>query len=443
MQRDARAYEPGRGRGRGHHVGRKPDAADPRLRRRNRCLGARKAAIPRRRPSTPTPSRPTASGGWASSAAYYGYDKRWPEAFVCPKKLEGTPATVVREGTLAEAGMKPGADKAIDALLTEWAGDTDEAFAVCVVRHGVVVLQKAYGMRDGRPMTLETRAGTPPSASSCPGTLMMTFVDQGLVKLDDPVGAYLPAFDGVTTNKPLTIRRLYNHTDGLDDHWGNEANDMEERMAALAPYLEVGKFYRYNGTGLELGAKVMEAVSGQSLPNIYKAHLLDPLGCDNTDVGSGSFDAGSVPLDMANIGQMLLNKGAYGDMRFMSEETFEKMLPLPIKDQVEQPTPEEYGVGSSWAIPTIDAQGLRPRRRILRHLHRRPHARHGDRHDEKRRRTNFQRYNQRSSTPSAPTSPTPRRGIDGGQIDARQHEPCIVPRSGAARAALLPVSEVV
>ena len=162
----------------------------------------------------------------------------------------------------------------------------------------------------------------------------------------------------MTTNKPLTIRRLYNHTDGLDDHWGNQAHDMEERIAALAPYLEVGKFYRYNGTGLELGAKVMEAVSGLSLPSIYKSRLLDPLGCANTEVGSGSFDAGSVPLDMARIGQMLLNKGAYGDMRFMSEETFEAFLPLPIKDQVEQPTTEYYGVGSTGAMPTRDAKAI-------------------------------------------------------------------------------------
>ena len=32
-------------------------------------------------------------------------------------------------------------------------------------------------------------------------------------------------------------------------------------------------------------------------------------------------------MDMAKIGQMLLNRGAYGSMRFFSEETFQKMLP--------------------------------------------------------------------------------------------------------------------
>ena len=290
--------------------------------------------------------------------AFYGYDKRWPEAPACPRPLDGAPATVVHEGTLAEAGMRPGADKAIDAALTKWAGDTDEAFAVCVVRHGVIVLHKAYGTRDGRPMTVSDKSWMASISKIMSGALMMTFVDQGLVKLDDPVGAYLPAFNGVTTNKPLTIRRLYNHTDGLDDHWGNNANDMEERVAALAPYLEVGKFYRYNGTGLELGAKVMEAVSGLSLPNIFKTRLLDPLGCANTDIGSGSYDAAGIPLDMARIGQMLLNKGAYGNMRFMSRETFEALLPLPIDAQVEQPTSEEYGVGSSWAMRTVDPKAF-------------------------------------------------------------------------------------
>jgi CubicO group peptidase (beta-lactamase class C family) len=288
----------------------------------------------------------------------YGYDKRWPEASACPAPLEGAPAPVVREGTLAEAGMKPDADKAIDAVLTRWAGDTDESFAVCIVRHGVIVLHKAYGTRDGHPLTVDDKSWMASISKLMSGTLMMTFVDQGLVNLDDPVSIYLPALDGVTTNQPLTIRRLYNHTDGLDEHWGNNANDMEERIAALAPHLEVGKFYRYNGTGLELGGKVMEAISGLSLPSIFRARLLDPLGCAHTDVGSGSYDAGSVPLDMARIGQMLLNKGSYGRLRFMSPATFEAMLPLPIKDQVEQATSEQYGVGSAWAIPSLDSKAF-------------------------------------------------------------------------------------
>ena len=61
---------------------------------------------------------------------------------------------MVREGTAEEAGVMPDTAEKIDAALTKWAGDTDQAFAVCVVRNGVIVIHKAYGTRDGKPITV-------------------------------------------------------------------------------------------------------------------------------------------------------------------------------------------------------------------------------------------------------------------------------------------------
>ncbi|GAF92352.1 unnamed protein product, partial [marine sediment metagenome] len=51
----------------------------------------------------------------------YGWDERWPDPVICPVTFEGAPATVVHEGTLAEAGMKPDTVDNINAVLTEWA----------------------------------------------------------------------------------------------------------------------------------------------------------------------------------------------------------------------------------------------------------------------------------------------------------------------------------
>ena len=101
-------------------------------------------------------------------------------------------------------------------------------------------------------------------------------------------------------------------------------------MAEYCPHLEIGKKHQYNGMSLSLGSKIIEQVSGESLPAFYKKHLLDPLGCKDTDVTNSSYDARSTALDMARIGQMLLNGGAYGDRRFFREQTFEKMLPATL-----------------------------------------------------------------------------------------------------------------
>jgi CubicO group peptidase (beta-lactamase class C family) len=278
----------------------------------------------------------------------YGWDKIWPKPFVCPVSVEGMPASVVRHGSLEEAGMKPDATAQIDAVLTAWSNDTDEAFAVCVVRHGVIVILKAYGMRDGKPMTVDTQSWMASITKLINGTCMMMAYDKGLFDLDKPVGVYLPPLKNVKFNRPLTIRHLYTHTNGLSWHWGAEESDMEERIAYLYPHLKVGEKYAYNGTGFDLGSKILEAVSGESLPNYCLNHLLKPLGCTATDVPNGGGGTMSIPLDMAKIGQMLLNKGAYGDMRFMKENTFKQILPQNLSKVLSSPTDREYGFGVSW-----------------------------------------------------------------------------------------------
>ncbi|MFC1452008.1 serine hydrolase [Verrucomicrobiota bacterium] len=276
---------------------------------------------------------------------FYGWAERFPEPFVCPCPLDGEPAPVVREGTLEEAGMNPDGIKRIDAVLTEWAADTDEAFAVCIARHGVIAFHKAYGSRDGEPMTLTTKSWMASATKTVSGALVMMLVDQGLINLDDAIDEYVPPLRGTAANKPLTLRRLYNHTSGMWGHWGAHVNDMEERIPIVVPQLHVGRAYQYNGTGMELVCKVLEGITGESLPNLYKRHLLDPLGCKHTHVASASHDANSIPLDMVRIGQMLLNKGAYGNMRFMRPETFEQMLPRAL--DIESGGPKHYGVGTS------------------------------------------------------------------------------------------------
>jgi CubicO group peptidase (beta-lactamase class C family) len=260
-----------------------------------------------------------------------GLDKTYPKAFVAPTPRD-RPAPVVRAGTEAEAGVKPGTAEKLDKLLQTWADDDDQAFAVCVVRKGVIVLHRAYGTRDGQPMTVDTKSWMASITKAMSATLMMMLVDQGLVQLDDPVEKYLPAFKGVRTAEPLTIRRLYNHTSGLDK-WpgvGEDQPDLELRVAEYYPHLQIGKAWGYNGAGYMVGGKIIEAVSGEAVPLFFQRHLLGPLGCTGTDVVGTQADAYSIPLDMAKIGQLLLNRGSYGPHRFFSEETFAQMLPRPL-----------------------------------------------------------------------------------------------------------------
>lgn len=287
-----------------------------------------------------------------------GMDKAYPNPFVCPTQKEGAPATELREGTPQEAGMKPDTADKVDAVCREWSEASHEPFAVCLARHGVVFFHKAYGERYGEPITVHTKSWMASISKFLSGALMMTVVDQGLVGVDEPIDKYLPALRGIRVKHPLTIRHLYTHTSGLGlglqpprmfvDHWGDERNDYEEIIAGYYPYLDVGSRSAYNGAGHALGGKIIESVSGEALPQFFRRHLWGPLGCDHTDAMDGSARTMSTPLDIAKFGQMLLNRGAYGNKRFFSEATFEKMLPVKLAPYVRFNTDLEWGIGPVW-----------------------------------------------------------------------------------------------
>jgi CubicO group peptidase (beta-lactamase class C family) len=183
---------------------------------------------------------------------------------------------------------------------------------------------------------------------------MMMLADQGRVDLDEPIGKYLPALRDVRVPVPLTIRHLYTHTNGLEKWTGrhDEYSDLEERIADYYPGIKVGKAFGYNGVGYELGGKIIEAVTGEAVPQCYWNHLLKPLGCESTDVIGTHADAQSVPLDIARFGQMLLNGGSYGDRQFFRKETFEKMLPQKLTKVLGPEATKTFGIG-------LDGQPMR------------------------------------------------------------------------------------
>jgi len=176
---------------------------------------------------------------------------------------------------------------------------------------------------------------------------MMMLVDRGLVGLDDPISKYLPSFRNMDVKMPITVRHLYTHTSGLHlwPGWNDEMADAEERVADYYPLLNVGKEWGYNGAGYILGGKIIETVSGESVPNFFQRHMLQPLGMTNTDVTGTHADAFSVPLDAARFGQMLLNGGAYGKSRFFREETIQQMLPQKLTAVLGPDAAKTFGVG--------------------------------------------------------------------------------------------------
>src|SRR4029078_11324243 len=94
--------------------------------------------------------------------------------------------------------LKAGTVEKIDAVLTEWAKDDDQAFAVCIVRNGVIVLHKAYGTRDDKPMTVDTPSWMASITKPMSSSLVLMLADRGLLKLDGSLGTYSREVRGIT-----------------------------------------------------------------------------------------------------------------------------------------------------------------------------------------------------------------------------------------------------
>lgn len=276
---------------------------------------------------------------------YYGLDKVYPGGIICPVPRVGKIAPALRTGSLAEAGMKADAADKLDALCRQWEQAAKEPFSVCVARHNVVFFHRAYGTHAGVPVETTTPVRTASTGKFLAAILMMELVDQGVVNLDRTIDMYVPALRGIPCQCQPTVRDLYLHVTGLPEQLGDDRNDLEELVAACYPEIRDVQ-HRYQNTGLALGGKIVELISGEVHPAFYRRHLLEPLGCAHTEPGSTASGVLTTTGDLAVIGQMMLNGGAYDAWRFLREETVRQFATPPGRDRIGPDKAIRWGIGT-------------------------------------------------------------------------------------------------
>ena len=137
------------------------------------------------------------------------------------------------------------------------------------------------------------------------GVTVAKLVEEGKLNLDDPVSKYLPEFatlwiDGgeangvkklVKAKNVLTVRMCLNHTGGFPFELANfqAMGGWSRRMplrsvaatAAAAPILfEPGTMVQYSNVGIDIGAAIVEKVSGRRWEDYLKVNVFEPLGME-------------------------------------------------------------------------------------------------------------------------------------------------------------------
>lgn len=117
-------------------------------------------------------------------------------------------------------------------------------------------------------------------------TASMLLVDRGFIKIDDPVGKYLPAFNE-GDKKQITIRHLLTHTAGLITWYplfyrANNKEEAYELIDELPLAFPVGKSRHYSDLGFILLGEIIEKVSGMPLDRFDRENIFIPLGMHRT-----------------------------------------------------------------------------------------------------------------------------------------------------------------
>lgn len=215
---------------------------------------------------------------------------------------------MVLHGSIAALAEAPKGNSEIAAVIQPFVDRHALAGAVALVADKDKVLSvDTVGYEDvaaKKPMRADNLFWIASMTKTMTAAAVMILVDEGKIKLDDPVEKHLPEFKGqmFTAEKddahallkkpahPITVRNVLSHTSGLP-HWSAverpTLDALPLRVAVLSyaatPLLyEPDSGYTYSNAGINTAARVLEVVTGMSYEDFMQQRLFDPLGMKDT-----------------------------------------------------------------------------------------------------------------------------------------------------------------
>ncbi|MFN8000757.1 MAG: serine hydrolase domain-containing protein [Acidobacteriota bacterium] len=251
-----------------------------------------------------------------------------------------------------------------------------------VVNKDQILYLKAFGKQNvgqNIPMTKDTIFRIASMTKPVTSVAIMMLVEQGNIRLDDPISKYLPEYkgreviatfnekDGSYTTRPakqeITIRHLLAHTSGLGYDFTSptvaallkKTGKGEHELPLL---FDPGTQWLYSTSPAVLG-DLLKKLSGQSLEQHFKEKVFQPLQMPDTsfyvpedklsrlvtkhkrggakltetpnpakftafESGEGGLNA--TAADYAAFVQMLLNQGSRGSARLLKPESIRQMI---------------------------------------------------------------------------------------------------------------------
>jgi CubicO group peptidase (beta-lactamase class C family) len=178
--------------------------------------------------------------------------------------------------------------------------------------------------------------------------LVLTFVQEGKLSLDDKVSKYLPFFTKYSKGY-ITIRHCLTHQTGVETDPGvikifqkSRYKTLEEEAMGIASRKEIetnpGTEFKYSNIGYNLVGRVLEVISKKGFDRLIQERILRPSGMrgttfTNEDFNAAinpSFGARSTANDLTNFMTMLINKGTFNNKQILTPESVNLLLSLQV-----------------------------------------------------------------------------------------------------------------
>ena len=241
-------------------------------------------------------------------------------------------------------------------------------------KNDTLIYKKEFGLFNSKT--------TVPIASSSKwltAALVMQFVDEGKLSLDDKISRWIPEFARYGKNY-ITIRHCLSHFTGVADEGGflkklfqrkkfmsleEEVNSFASREIRTNP----GTDFWYGNIGMNIAGRVLEVISKKRFDVLAKQKLFNPMtmrrtsftSIDGTVVNPSGGASSTAEVYMKFL-VMLLNEGQYGGKQILSEKSVKQLILIQTKSGQIKYAPKSatgfnYALGS-WVINEHDGSAV-------------------------------------------------------------------------------------
>jgi CubicO group peptidase (beta-lactamase class C family) len=258
--------------------------------------------------------------------------------------------------------------------------DSNDTHAFLVIRGGKLLYERYWDGYDSVRLS-----GSFSAAKSIISLLVGIALDEGRIgSLNDPAGKYLPHF---TTNglEKVRIKDLLTMSSGTNydesdkgyfsmnasAYYGDDLMYMVSRMERKE---EPGIYWEYRSGDSQVLGLIVEKVFGKSISELVAEKFMDPMGAEQEARwmldGAGNHEKAfccfsAIARDYARFGQLLINKGRWGNRQIVSESYLKDALTPAsyLKDRTENDKPVDYYGYQYWifshkGVPVYAMNGL-------------------------------------------------------------------------------------